>query len=107
VVQVDGMDCLAVKQAVKFAKEYALKNGPMVSSFHTCTAISKLTLQSLSPRVSYLLKIKEEMAVVFQAGCFVFFPFSEKCFWREGFGDGHVQVPWSLYVRSRQHVPNS
>jgi hypothetical protein len=28
--QVDGMDCLAVKQAVKFAKEYALKNGPMV-----------------------------------------------------------------------------
>jgi TPP-dependent pyruvate/acetoin dehydrogenase alpha subunit len=33
VVQVDGMDCLAVKQAVKFAKEYALKNGPMVSSF--------------------------------------------------------------------------
>lgn len=30
--QVDGMDCLAVKQAVKFAKEYSLKNGPMVSS---------------------------------------------------------------------------
>lgn len=29
--QVDGMDCLAVKQAVKFAKEYALKNGPMVT----------------------------------------------------------------------------
>ena len=32
-IQVDGMDCLAVKQAVKFAKEYALKNGPMVSFF--------------------------------------------------------------------------
>lgn len=45
-VQVDGMDCLAVKQAVKFAKEYALKNGPMVSSFDTCIAISKLPLQS-------------------------------------------------------------
>lgn len=28
--QVDGMDCLAVKQAVKYAKEYALQNGPMV-----------------------------------------------------------------------------
>lgn len=26
------MDCLAVKQAVKYAKEYALKNGPFVSS---------------------------------------------------------------------------
>lgn len=29
--QVDGMDVLAVKQACKFAKEYALKNGPLVS----------------------------------------------------------------------------
>jgi hypothetical protein len=26
------MDCLAVKQAVKYAKEYTLKNGPFVSS---------------------------------------------------------------------------
>jgi pyruvate dehydrogenase E1 component alpha subunit len=31
-MKVDGMDCLAVKQAVKYAKEYALKNGPFVSS---------------------------------------------------------------------------
>lgn len=30
-VQVDGMDVLAVKQACKFAKEHALKNGPIVS----------------------------------------------------------------------------
>lgn len=30
-VQVDGMDVLAVKQACKFAKEHALKNGPLVS----------------------------------------------------------------------------
>ena len=30
-VQVDGMDALAVKQACKFAKEFALKNGPIVS----------------------------------------------------------------------------
>jgi len=29
--QVDGMDVLAVKQACKFAKEHALKNGPIVS----------------------------------------------------------------------------
>lgn len=27
---VDGMDCLAVKQAVKFAKEFALEKGPIV-----------------------------------------------------------------------------
>lgn len=32
-VQVDGMDALAVKQACKFAKEFALKNGPIVSKF--------------------------------------------------------------------------
>ena len=31
--QVDGMDALAVKQACKFAKEHALKNGPIVSAF--------------------------------------------------------------------------
>lgn len=31
-LQVDGMDALAVKQACKFAKEHALKNGPIVSS---------------------------------------------------------------------------
>lgn len=28
--QVDGMDAFTVKQACKFAKEYALKNGPIV-----------------------------------------------------------------------------
>lgn len=32
--QVDGMDAFAVKQACKFAKEHALKNGPIVSSSH-------------------------------------------------------------------------
>lgn len=31
--QVDGMDAFAVKQACKFAKEHALKNGPIVSKF--------------------------------------------------------------------------
>lgn len=30
--QVDGMDVFAVKQACKFAKEHALKNGPLVST---------------------------------------------------------------------------
>ena len=30
-LQVDGMDVLAVKQACRFAKEHALKNGPIVS----------------------------------------------------------------------------
>ena len=30
--QVDGMDVLAVKQACKFAREHALKNGPIVSA---------------------------------------------------------------------------
>lgn len=33
--QVDGMDALAVKQACKFAKEHALKNGPIVSTSST------------------------------------------------------------------------
>lgn len=42
-LQVDGMDCMAVKQAVKFAKEHALKKGPFVS-FWSCTMfhVSKL-----------------------------------------------------------------
>ncbi|PWA91265.1 pyruvate dehydrogenase (acetyl-transferring) E1 component, alpha subunit, subgroup y [Artemisia annua] len=31
-LKVDGMDAFAVKQACKFAKEHALKNGPIVSS---------------------------------------------------------------------------
>lgn len=35
-VQVDGMDAFAVKQACKFAKEHALKNGPIVSSQLSC-----------------------------------------------------------------------
>jgi len=30
-VQVDGMDVLAVKQACKFAKEHVLESGPIVS----------------------------------------------------------------------------
>jgi hypothetical protein len=37
--QVDGMDALAVKQACKFAKEHALKNGPIVSHLFRCFAI--------------------------------------------------------------------
>lgn len=35
-LQVDGMDVFAVKQACKFAKEHALKNGPIVSYFSIC-----------------------------------------------------------------------
>ncbi|KAD3642177.1 hypothetical protein E3N88_31406 [Mikania micrantha] len=33
--QVDGMDALAVKQACKFAKEHALKNGPIILEMDT------------------------------------------------------------------------
>ncbi|CAA3000481.1 pyruvate dehydrogenase E1 component subunit alpha, mitochondrial-like [Olea europaea subsp. europaea] len=32
-LKVDGMDAFAVKQACKFAKEHALKNGPIVSAY--------------------------------------------------------------------------
>jgi hypothetical protein len=45
-VQVDGMDVLAVKQACKFAKEHALKNGPLVSTF-TCFYAYEYLFQNL------------------------------------------------------------
>jgi hypothetical protein len=45
-VQVDGMDVLAVKQACKFAKEHALKNGPLVSTF-TCCYVYEYLFQNL------------------------------------------------------------
>ncbi|KAG6600145.1 hypothetical protein SDJN03_05378, partial [Cucurbita argyrosperma subsp. sororia] len=34
-IKVDGMDALAVKQACKFAKEHALKNGPIILEMDT------------------------------------------------------------------------
>lgn len=37
-IKVDGMDALAVKQAIKFAKDYALQNGPLVR----CTTAAPL-----------------------------------------------------------------
>lgn len=47
VVQVDGMDVLAVKQACKFAKEHALKNGPIVSNFFFSAIYTRNSLLKL------------------------------------------------------------
>ena len=43
------MDALAVKQACKFAKDHALKNGPIVSNLFSCFAImfSKFLLEKI------------------------------------------------------------
>ncbi|KAF8399356.1 hypothetical protein HHK36_015221 [Tetracentron sinense] len=43
---VDGMDAFAVKQACKFAKEHALKNGPIVSTFIQLLFYYRLVSQS-------------------------------------------------------------
>lgn len=48
-IKVDGMDALAVKQAVKFAKEYALQNGPLVSSRPLLWTGERLQIYCLAP----------------------------------------------------------
>lgn len=35
ILQADGMDVLAVKQVTAFAKEYAIKNGPIILELDT------------------------------------------------------------------------
>lgn len=41
------MDALAVKQACKFAKEHALKNGPIVSTLIRCLCYIASDIQVL------------------------------------------------------------
>lgn len=65
------MDCLAVKQAVKFAKEYALKKGPMVSLFTSCFLTQRI----------YSSNDRSLIGVVF---------FSDECSLHAGVGDGYL-----------------
>lgn len=53
-IQVDGMDAFAVKHACKFAKEHALKNGPIVS-FSLLLSDTPLSLGQLNIPTSNFL----------------------------------------------------
>ena len=54
-VQVDGMDVLAVKQACRFAKEHALKNGPIVSKL-----ICYLIFLNFLPIIGYQIDVTSQ-----------------------------------------------
>jgi len=56
------MDALAVKQACKFAKEHALKNGPLVRTYTTDLSVC-LYFPSYVRRYFYFLR---------QSDCFTF-----------------------------------
>uniref|UniRef100_A0A6N2N9Q1 pyruvate dehydrogenase (acetyl-transferring) n=1 Tax=Salix viminalis TaxID=40686 RepID=A0A6N2N9Q1_SALVM len=54
-LKVDGMDAFAVKQACKFAKEHALKSGPILNLMEVCEIMGKLPAMKLKFR-SYCLR---------------------------------------------------
>ncbi|KAG4121815.1 hypothetical protein ERO13_D11G233040v2 [Gossypium hirsutum] len=46
-LKVDGMDALAVKQACTFAKEHALKNGPILNRSNFADVVHAISMKSV------------------------------------------------------------
>lgn len=71
-IQVDGMDAFAVKQACKFAKEHALKNGPIVS-------FSLLLSGTPLPRGQLNIATSSQVTYVLKVFCLVSYSYLKVC----------------------------